>query len=89
MNDLTKAIFYEPMNGNVNIYHQHIQTAYVQIIISIIDPKNLTYDAISKEAALNTIKKLKALLANAVSTNAETIAHLANLKFIISHALKR
>ncbi len=89
MNDLTKAIFSEGMNGNVNIYHQHIQTAYVQIIASIIDPQNVTYDEASKAAALNTMKKLKVVVANAVSGNEETKAHRENLQFIINNALEK
>lgn len=89
LNDLTEAIFEADIKGNVNVFHQHIQTAYVQIIASVIDPYNTTYDEVSKAAALNTIKKIKTLLADAVSTDEETKAHRANLQFIITNALKR
>jgi hypothetical protein len=88
MNDLTKAIFDADIKTNANVYRQYLQTAYVQIIASIIDPKNATYDDVAKAAALNTLKKIKTQLAAAVSTNEETKAHRANLQFIITNALE-
>lgn len=89
MSDLTKAIFDAGMKRNLNAYHQHVQTAYVQIIASIIDPFNTTYDHVSKVAALKTLNKIKILLSSAVSTDEETKAHRENLQFIISNALKK
>ena len=88
MNDLTKAIFNADLKTNVNVYRQYLQTAYVQITASMIDPKNLTYDDISRAAALNNLKKIKALLAASVSGNEETKAHRANLQFLITKALE-
>ncbi|MCU0335904.1 MAG: hypothetical protein MUF62_12845, partial [Chitinophagaceae bacterium] len=45
------------------------------------------YDNPSKAAARATLKKIKALLATAVSTNEQTKAHRAQLIFMIDKAL--
>lgn len=88
MGDLTKVIFEADIKSNVNIYRQHLQTSFVEITAGIADPKNLTYDNVAKTAALNILKKIKVMLATAVSLNKETKAHRANLQFIIRNALK-
>ena len=88
MNDLSKAIFAADIKTNVNVFRQYLQTAYVEITAGIIDPKNATFDDVSKAAALNNLKKIKQQLAAAVSTNEETKAHRANLLFIITNALE-
>jgi len=89
MNDFTKAIFDADKNTSVNLYRQDIQTEFVKKIISIANQEALTntYDDPSKAAAFNTLKKIKALLATAVSTNEQTRAHRANLIFLIDKAL--
>ena len=46
------------------------------------------YDDVSKAAALYTLKKIRTLLATAVSPDEETKAHRANLQFLIEKALK-
>jgi len=46
-----------------------------------------TYDNASISAALSGLKKIKAMLATAVSTNEQTRAHRTNLNFIIDKAL--
>ena len=43
---------------------------------------------VSKAAALYTLKKIRTLLATAVSTDEEPKAHRANLQFLIEKALK-
>jgi hypothetical protein len=89
MNDLLKACFDADMKGNVNVYRQYLQTAFVKQAATILDIKNPGYDDVSRAAALNTIKKLKTQLATAVSLNEETRAHRANMLFIINNALDR
>ncbi len=88
MSDLTKAIFEADIKSNVNVYRQYLQTSFVEITAGIVDPKNASYDDVAKAAALNTLKKIKAMLNTAVSMNEETKAHRANLQFIITNALE-
>ena len=88
MGDLTKAIFEEDIKSNVTVYRQYLQTSFVEITAGIADPKNATYNEVTKAAALNTLKKIKVILSTAVSLNKETKAHRANLQFIIRNALK-
>ncbi len=89
MNDLLKACFDADMKGNVNVYRQYLQTAFVKQASFILDSKTQGYDDIARAAALNTIKKLKTQLAAAVSLNEETKAHRGNLLFLINNALER
>ena len=86
MSDLTKAIFTEDLATNVNLYRQNLQTEYVRGAASIVNAPG-GYDNASKAAALLTLKKVKGMLAGAVSTNEQTKAHRANLNFIIDKAL--
>lgn len=90
MNDLTKGIFDADKATNVNVYRQYLQTAFVKGLASIIekDGTGSMFDDVSKAAALNTLKKIKTLLATAVSTNEESRAHRANLIFLINNALE-
>jgi hypothetical protein len=88
MNDLSKGIFEDDMKTNVNVYRQYLQTAFVKALASIMDPKMSFYDDVAKAAALNTLKKIKAQLATAVSTNEETKAHRASIVFLITNALE-
>lgn len=87
MSDLTKAIFDADLKGNVNVYRQYLQTAFVKGTGDIVDPAKTQYDDVAKAAALNTLRKLKAQLATAVSTNEESRAHRASLLFRINQAL--
>ena len=86
MNDLVKAIFDADKNGNVNLYRQNLQTEFVEGAVSIANATK-GYDNASKAAALLTLKKIKTLLATAVSPNEQTKAHRAQLSFIIEKAL--
>jgi hypothetical protein len=88
MNDLVKAVFDVDFKGNVNVYRQYLQTTFVQITASILDPKYPGYDDVAKAASLYALKKIKTGLATAVSTNEETKAHRANLLFLINNALE-
>ncbi len=87
MNDLLKACFEADLKGNVNVYRQYLQTAFVKQACMIMDAKNPGYDDVARAAVLNTVKKLKTQLATAVSLNEETRAHRGNMLFIINKAL--
>lgn len=85
MNDLQKGIFSADIATNVNVYRQYLQGIFVKGLAGILEAKD--YDDVAKAAALNTLKKIKAQLATAVSTNEETKAHRAALLFNINKAL--
>jgi hypothetical protein len=87
LNDFTKAIFAADLSGNVNLYRQDIQTEYVKDLTMISNTQLSSYDDPSKAAALAQLKKIKAMLARAVSPNEQTRAHRVNLNFIIDKAL--
>jgi hypothetical protein len=89
MNDLVKGIFDADSKTNVNVYRQYLQTAFVKGVGSMVgnDGAAAQYDDVAKAAALNTLKKVKTLLATTVSTNEETRAHRANLVFLINNEL--
>jgi uncharacterized protein DUF4953/uncharacterized protein DUF5117 len=86
MNDLTKAIFDADKGGAVNLYRQNLQTEYVKGAANIVN-STVGYDNATKAAALNTLKKIKALLTTAASPNEQTKAHRLQLNFIIDKAL--
>jgi hypothetical protein len=90
MSDLVKAVFDTDKGGNVNVYRQYLQTSFVKGVAGMIstDGPGALYDDVAKAAALNSLKKIKTLLATAVSTNEETKAHRANLQFLITNALE-
>jgi len=88
MNDLQKSIFDADMKTNVNVYRQYLQTAFVKQLITIMEPKSPLYDDVSKAAALNTLKKIKAQEATGLSTNEETRAHRGELIFLINKAME-
>lgn len=88
MGDLQKGIFDTDIAGNVNVYRQYLQTYFVRQLVTMIDPKTQQFDDVAKAAALHTLKKVKAQLATAVSTNEETKAHRANLVYLINNGLE-
>lgn len=88
MSDLTKGIFNADLTGKVNVYRQYLQTQYVRQIASMISASSMSpYDDVSKAAALYSLKKIKGMLATAVSPDEDTKAHRSNLAFIIDNAL--
>jgi hypothetical protein len=87
MNDLTNAVFAADLKTNVNLYRLNLQTEYVKGLAAIISAPVSPYDNASKAAMLHTLKKIKGLLATAVSTDEQTRAHRSNLNFIIDKAL--
>jgi Met-zincin len=86
MGDFTKNIFNADLSGNVNLYRQDIQTEFVKNLAAIANAQ-IGYDDPSKAAALSSLKKIKALLGRAVSTNEQTRAHRVNLNFLIDKAV--
>jgi Met-zincin len=87
MGDLTTAIFKEDLKTNVNLYRQNLQTEYVRRLVAIVSAPPGAYDYPSVAAAVSTLRKIKLLLASAVSSNEQTRAHRANLVFLIDKAL--
>ena len=87
MNDLTNAVFAADLKTNVNLYRLNLQTEYVKGLAAITSAPVSPYDNASKAAMYNTLKKIKGMLATAVSTDEQTKAHRANLVFIIDKAL--
>src|SRR5436190_2594514 len=87
MNDLTNAVFAADLKTNVNLYRLNLQTEYVKGLSSIVSAPVSPYDNASKAAMYNTLKKIKGMLATAVSTDEQTKAHRANLVFLIDKAL--
>jgi len=87
MNDLTSAVFNADLKTNVNLYRLNLQTEYVKGLAAIVSASVSPYDNASKAAMYNTLKKIKGMLATAISTDEQTRAHRANLVFIIDKAL--
>jgi hypothetical protein len=87
MNDLTNAVFAADLKSNVNLYRLNLQTEYVRGLAAIVSAPTSPYDNASKAAMYNTLKKIKGMLATAVSTDEQTRAHRANLVFLIDKAL--
>ncbi|MBN8860153.1 MAG: zinc-dependent metalloprotease [Sphingobacteriales bacterium] len=86
--DMNKYLFAEDLKSNVNLYRLNLQTEYVKALANIAAGTTPnTYDNASISAALSGLKKIKAMLATAVSTNEQTRAHRTNLNFIIDKAL--
>jgi hypothetical protein len=85
--DLNKAIFSADLSAGVNVYRQYLQTAYVESLLQMLDPRS-GYDDVARAAALNAAQKIKAQLATATSINEETKAHRAHLVYLITKALK-
>jgi hypothetical protein len=88
MNDLNTGIFAADLKTNVNVYRQYLQTSYVKGLLNICDPKSPMFDDVAKAGALNAVRKIKTLMATAVSTNEETKAHRANIVYLINNALE-
>src|SRR5690606_38634069 len=86
MADLTANIFAADLAGDVNLIRQNLQTDYVKALIAILDAKT-GYDYVSKASALATLNDLKAKLAAATSSDAQTGAHRQSLRFMIDQAL--
>jgi hypothetical protein len=87
INDMTNAVFTADLKTNVNLYRLNLQTEYVKGVAAIVSAPISPYDNASKAAMYNTLRKIKGMLATAVSTDEQTKAHRANLVFIIDKAL--
>jgi hypothetical protein len=88
MNDLTSAVFSADLKTNVNLYRLNLQTEIVKGMSAIVSATTNPYDNASRAAFLYTLKKIKAMMAGAVSTNEQTRAHRANLVYMIDKALE-
>ncbi len=86
MTDLANGIFKADIAGAVNLYRQNLQTEFVKGAISIVESKT-GYDNAARSAAYNTLRKIKTMLATAVSPNEQTRAHRSMLVFLIDKAL--
>ncbi len=87
MNDLVKNVFDADINGNVNVYRQYLQSAFVKGTTQLV-ADNSPLDNVSKAATYYTLKKLRTKLNAAVIGNEETKAHRSNMIFLIDKALK-
>jgi hypothetical protein len=87
MKDLTNAVFNADLKTNVNLYRLNLQTEYVKGLAAVVSAPASPYDNASKAAMYNTLKKIKGMLATAISTDEQTRAHRANLNFLIDKAL--
>ena len=87
INDVTNAVFTADLKTNVNLYRLNLQTEYVKGLGAIVSAPVSPYDNASKAAMYNTLKKIKGMLATAISTDEQTKAHRANLVFLIDKAL--
>jgi len=87
MKDITNAVFAADLKTNVNLYRLNLQTEYVKGLSAIVNAPVNPYDNASKAAMYNTLRKIKGMLATAISTDEQTKAHRANLLFLIDKAL--
>jgi hypothetical protein len=85
--DLNRGIFAADLKGAVNVHRQYLQTAYVQNLLTIVDPKS-AYDDVAKAAALNAVQKIKTQMETVVLSNEETKAHRGHLVYLINRALE-
>jgi Met-zincin/Domain of unknown function (DUF5117) len=86
MNDIMNAIFKADAAGAVNVYRQNLQTEFVKGAAAIVAAP-AAFDNPSKSAAYNTLRKVRTMLATAVSPNEQTRAHRSMLIFMIDKAL--
>jgi hypothetical protein len=87
LNDLVKNVFDADLNGNVNIYRQYLQTAFVKNLIQLVEAP--TVDEITKASALYSLRKLRTKLTTAVGINEEVKAHRSNMVFLINRSLEK
>lgn len=86
MSDLMNAVFKTDIGGAVNVYRQNLQTEFVKGAVAIVAAP-AGFDNPSKSAAYNTLRKVRTMLATAVSPNEQTRAHRGMLMFMIDKAL--
>jgi hypothetical protein len=86
MSDLANGIFKADIGGAVNLYRQNLQTEFVKGAINILESKT-GYDNAARSGAYNTLRKIRTMLATAVSPNEQTRAHRSMLVFMIDKAL--
>ena len=84
--DLTRDFFHDDLTTNVNLYRQNLQAEYVKRLAALLAATDGMYDYPSVAASFSALKKIKGLLATAVSTDEATKAHRATLVFLIDKA---
>ncbi len=89
MGDLTKGIFNADLAGKVNVQRQFLQSAFVKQLSAIADLKTPAnpFDDISKGAARQALKNIKAKMVGAASGDEATKSHRANLAALVDKAL--
>ncbi len=87
LSDMTNALFSADLKSNVNLYRLNLQTEYVKGFAAVVSASASPYDNASKAALYSSLKKIKSMMASAVSPNEQTRAHRANLVFLIDKAL--
>ncbi len=85
--DLTRLVFREDLNRSVNLYRQNLQTEFVKALSSITNNPLAQYDNASKAAALSSLKKVRTMMATAVSPDEQSKAHRTQLLFLIDKAI--
>jgi hypothetical protein len=85
LSDVTSMVFDADLKGDVNLYRQNLQRAYVDMLVNMLkDPK---YDHASVSAGYETLNQIRSKIDKVKGANGQTNAHRANLKFIIDKAL--
>lgn len=88
LGDLTKAIFDEDMNGNVNSFRQVLQINYVERLISIAGHKTASkHDEISRARATAQLLDLQKKLKAAAAGDKDTRDHRTYLLTLIDNGL--
>ncbi len=87
LSDLTKAVFEDDAQTDVNTIRQNLQIRYVtRLIVMLITP---FYDDVSKSAALASLREVKSILSppffgiGAPTLNAETKAHRRHVQLLL------
>ncbi|MFP3944306.1 MAG: zinc-dependent metalloprotease [Alphaproteobacteria bacterium] len=88
MDDLTGAVFKADIGGPVSTQRQNLQVAYVTGLAGIVG-NSMTYDPVSRSAALRQLKTIRRMTAPAWFTSPPpaTQAHRDHIRLIIRKAL--
>ncbi len=87
MTDLTTGIFKADLRTSVNTVRQQLQIAYVQGLITALDPAK-KYDVIAQSMVLSSLKRIQREQKSASSPDGLTRAHRGHILFIIEKALE-
>ncbi|WP_143962376.1 zinc-dependent metalloprotease [Litoribacter populi] len=88
MNDLTKSVFDEDMNKNVNTFRQNLQLEYVNSLKAMVaGDSSGRYNHLAKSSALYNLNYIKGRVSNGAGDLA-TKAHKDHIKVLIDNTLK-